>query len=77
MTRITQEYDKLVVKNGSDWTYIYDKYTVDFAFKENDAQITVNDGDNNITAFIWVEKSAAKELVAYCEENNINHEVIY
>jgi len=77
MTRISEEYDKLVVKNGSDWTYIYAEYTVDFAFKENDAQITVNDGDNKLTAILWIEKSAAKELIGYCEENNINHKVTY
>ena len=80
MTRITEEYDKLVVKSGNDWTYVHAEYTVEFEFKdydENDVQITVKDSDNKLTAIIWIENSAAKELVAYCEENNINHKVTY
>ena len=80
MTRIQEENDKLIVKNGFDWAYVHAGYTVDFEFKdydENDVQITVTDSDNKLTAIIWIENSAAKELVAYCEENNINHKVTY
>lgn len=80
MTRITEEYDKLVVKNGNDWTYVHAGYTVGFEFEDradNDVQISVNDSDNKLTAIIWVENSAAKELIACCEENNINHKVTY
>ena len=80
MTRIQEENDKLIVKNGNDWTCVHAEYTVDFEFKdydENDVQITVKDSDNKLAAIIWIENSAAKELVAYCEENNINHKVTY
>jgi len=80
MTRISEEYDKLIVKNGNDWTYVHAGYTVDFEFKEydeNDVQIAVNDSDNKLTSILWIENSAAKELIACCEENNINHKVTY
>jgi len=80
MTRICEEYDKLIVKNGNDWTYVYAEYTVGFEFKDRaggDVQIVVNDSDNKLTAILWIENSAAKELIGYCEENNINHKVTY
>jgi hypothetical protein len=82
MTRITEEYDKLVVKNGNDWTYVHAGYTIDFEFNDydhadNDTQIAVKDSDNKLTAILWIENSAAKELIACCEENNINHKVTY
>lgn len=80
MTRISEEYDMLVVKNGNDWTYVHANYTVDFEFEDRadgDVQIAVNDSDNKLTAILWIENSAAKELIAYCEENNINHKVTY
>ena len=80
MTRICEEYDKLIVKNGNDWTYVHAEYTVGFEFKDRadgDVQIAVNDSDNRLTAILWIENSAAKELIGYCEENNINHKVTY
>jgi len=80
MTRIREEYDRLVVKSGNDWTYVYFEYTVDFSSKDRvtgDVQITVNGSDNKLTAILWIENSAAKELIECCEENNIDHEVTY
>jgi len=80
MTRICEEYDKLTAKNGNDWIYVHAEYTVDFEFKDHadgDVQIAVNDGDNKLTAILWIENSAAKEMIACCEENNINHKVTY
>jgi len=80
MTRIGEECDVLVVKNGDNWTYVHSEYTVGFEFKHRvtgDVQITVTDGVNKLTAMLWIENSAAKELIECCEENNIDHEVTY
>jgi len=80
MTRISEENDKLVVKNGDNWTYVHFEYTVGFEFKHRvtgDVQIAVNDGVNKLTAMLWIENSSAKKLIEYCKENNIDHEVTY
>jgi len=80
MARISEGSDNLAVKNGNDWTYVHSEYTVGFAFKNRatgDVQIAVNDSDNKLTAMLWIENSAAKELIECCEENNIDHEVTY
>ena len=78
MTRICEERDKIVVKNGNDWTYVHAEYAIDVDFEDNgDSQILINDSDNRLTAILWIENSAAKELIGYCEENNINHKVTY
>jgi len=82
MTRIQKRSNELVVKNGNDWTYVHAGYTVDIKFNDyenadNSTQIEVNDSDNKPTSTFWVQNSAAKELIGYCEENNINHKVTY
>jgi len=80
MTRISEGSDNLVVKNGDDCTYVHSEYTVGFEFKHRangDVQIVVNGSDNKLTATLWIENSAAKELIECCEENNIDHEVTY
>lgn len=78
MTRICEERDKLVVKNGNDWTYVHAEYAIGVDFEDNgDSQILIKNSDNRLTAILWIENSAAKELIACCEENNINHKVTY